>query len=226
MNFYGHSVFAAERENRAGFVLGSMLPDFEGMIGARTAGFREESIRQGVAYHHRTDEAFHSAPVFVGLCARGVTELVARGLPRASARAVAHVGVELLFDAYLLATHGGEPAYLESLEAAAPARLGDAIVWTGSGAIAFEGLRRRLVAWGLPHDYGDPGFVATRLERALAPRPRLALGPEGRAIVEAWIADVSPRVREQAAELERTVREGLARVHEAPGAPSSPAPAP
>lgn len=222
MNFYGHSVYAAERSRSPGFVLGSMLPDFEGMIGCRATGFRDETLRAGVGFHHRTDEVFHSAPVFVGLCARGVTELVSRGLARPSARAAAHVGVELLFDAHLLETHGGEPSYLASLEAAAPDGLGDAIAWTGAGAVAFETLRGRLLSWGLPHDYGDPGFVATRLERALAGRPRLALGPGGRAIVEAWAADVSPLVREQAPELERSVREGLSRVPEAPSPPSAP----
>lgn len=208
MNFYGHAVFAARLSTDRGFVLGSMLPDFEGMSGTRLVATSHDGIRDGVALHHATDSVFHGAPEFLELCSGGLAALTELGIPRATARAVAHVGTELVFDSYLIASHGEEREYVASLESAHPGELGPSMEFTDGGG-RFEALRRRLVEFGVPRAYDDAGFVADRLVNALASRPRLAMRDGERDRVADWVAAARPRILGIAGALERRVADAL-----------------
>src|SRR5262245_38990668 len=91
-----------------------MLPDFASMSRARLAGAEDARIAAGIALHQRTDDAFHGAPTFVALYRDGCQELEAAGLGLGPARAVAHVGTELVLDGLLLDGAAAGP-YLEAL---------------------------------------------------------------------------------------------------------------
>ena len=208
MNFYGHAVFAARLSTDRGYVLGSMLPDFEGMSGTRLLATDHDGIREGVALHHATDSIFHGAPEFLELCSSGLADLTALGIPRATARAVAHVGTELVFDSYLIAEYGEELDYVASLEAANGDELGARMEFADGGG-RFESLRRRLVDFGVPRAYADPGFVADRLVNALAGRPRLAMRDGERDRVAAWVESARPRILETSRSIDRRVGDEL-----------------
>src|SRR5690349_2172388 len=170
MNFFGHAAIARERDADPAHVFGAMLPDFASMARARLVSVEDARIAGAVALHHRTDELFHAHPVFVGMCARAVTDLEAAGVGRGGARAAAHVGIELLLDGVLLDDGVARTAYLGALRTEA------LVTWRdGDAAARFTELHGRLRAWGLPNGYRDPVFVAERIAGALARRPRLAL---------------------------------------------------
>ena len=57
-----------------------------------------EALAAGLRFHHLTDEAFHGSRSFLEFSGQALSYLSRHGLPRGSARAVAHVGVELLLD--------------------------------------------------------------------------------------------------------------------------------
>lgn len=208
MNFYGHAHYASILEAEPGYVLGSMLPDFEGMCGTPLEGVDDEPIARGIALHHATDELFHRAPPFLSLCAEGLASLTERGVPRAAARACAHVGAELVLDGILLAEHGPNAAYERALHAGAVEARGPNLRFRDGGA-RFESLRSRLLVFGVPHRYGDPEFVADRLYDALAKRPRLALARELVPTVADWLREATPRIRDAKGELDRIVSSGL-----------------
>src|SRR5690349_22770486 len=98
VNFFGHAVMAALENDAPAFVLGAMLPDLSSMAGARIERVHDETVAAGVAHHHRIDHAFHACAPFVRLCSSALETLEARGVSRAAARAVGHVGSELLLD--------------------------------------------------------------------------------------------------------------------------------
>ena len=98
MNFFGHSVLAREERDARGFLLGSMLPDFFGMVRARPLALPGGELGDGIAHHLRVDDAFHGAPTFLELVSVTSASLEARGVRRGSARAVGHVGTELVLD--------------------------------------------------------------------------------------------------------------------------------
>jgi len=164
-------------------VLGSMLPDFATMARTRltlSAGREPSALGQGIALHHRTDDVFHGAPVFTTLLQETLEELTASGVARGTARAVAHIGVEMLIDGELIREAGVQGAYIRALEASddlAPS------FREPLGAERFELLRKRLLALGPPHDYRDPEAVLTRLGHVLAGRPRLAIDASARPLV-------------------------------------------
>jgi hypothetical protein len=211
MNFFGHAAVADLTGVGPGAALGSMLPDFAGMLGLRLMGVQDTDVARGVALHHATDEVFHRAPAFVALCADAVAELESRQLDRGSARAVAHVGTELLLDGWLVGQGLGTEAYMAGLAAAGDDGLDGRVLWRDpQGSTRLAWLVRRLRHFGLPHAYADPGFVTERLERALHPRPRLRLAPERLPDVHAWVGDWQPRVHACAAELLHHVHRGVA----------------
>lgn len=183
MNFFGHAHVAIARTDAAPFVLGAMLPDFASMSGARLAPIEHPELAAGVALHHRTDDAFHTAPAFVRLCERWGGELDARGLSWGAARAVAHVGTEMLLDGFLLDDAPTRDAYLRAL-AAIEEPLRSSVRVSGAGAERFPAVLDRIRAHGLPDFYRDPIAVADRLIRILASRPRLAVEPHHRATLE------------------------------------------
>ncbi len=179
MNFYGHAFIAARMRRDAGFVFGAMLPDFEGMARTRVRGVTSDAIVDGVACHHAVDEAFHSAPTFVGSCARSVEMMTARGVPRGPARAVAHVGLELVLDGFIVRTYGPTALYVEALiegrRALGCGELGPIDEPTGA---MLTTLLDRLIAYGPPSPTGDVPVITERLVRMLRDRPRLAIPDE------------------------------------------------
>lgn len=210
MNFIGHATVALWDRGEPLFVLGSMLPDFAGMARTRLAPRTEREtpsdLLAGIALHHRTDDAFHGAPSFVALVSATVDELTRLGVARGSARAVGHVGVELLLDGELLHDPAVEAAYIEALRAGVglEEQFGDA-----PGGSRWELLRQRLLAHGAPHDYRDPESVLARLVLILSRRPRLALDAEAAQIVRATLPGVQRRVTSRSGALLAEVRNRL-----------------
>jgi hypothetical protein len=210
VNFFGHAAVADLQGACAAGALGAMLPDFAGMLGLRIEGVEDEVLARGVALHHVTDDVFHGAPAFLDLCTRAVDDLEAAGVGRGSARAVAHVGTELLLDGWLVESGHGTATYLAALQSAGDDGLERKVRWRGTGGAArLAWLVERLREHGLPHDYGEAAFVTERLERALHRRPRLRLAPEQLPLVERWAAAARPAVRACAADLLDHVRRGV-----------------
>lgn len=103
MNFFGHVVVATWLPDADGrTALGAMLPDLLGIAGLRGVEPRDPEVARGLELHHRTDDVFHASDAFVTLQASLRAALEAGGLQGGPARAVAHVGVELLLDGALL----------------------------------------------------------------------------------------------------------------------------
>jgi hypothetical protein len=193
MNFFGHAAVAGRFETHPAFVLGAMLPDFCSMLGLPSLTPTDGQLGAGVRFHHVTDHAFHDLPVFRGLCRDATAWLDERRVRRGSARAVAHVGVELMLDAelaenaesralYLAALQaGGEPALLRDTPFSAEARerLGRL-----TGTLAERGVAKR----------PENTLVVERLERALMRRPRLLIVPLDLPAVGAWVELFRERV--------------------------------
>ncbi len=194
MNFFGHAAVAAWRSTDPSFVLGSMLPDFATMIRARQPQVGHATLADGVAYHHRTDDAFHDSGVFRELMREAHDQLSTAGLRRGSARAVAHVGVEILLDGVLADAPSARHAYLSAL-ARAPL-LASELEWrTDADAAAFRGLLRALAGRGLSREHTAPTVVALRVERTLSDRPRLAIDPSQLELVAHWASTMMDAVR-------------------------------
>ena len=192
------------------FVLGSMLPDFASMIRARPPRVAHEELARGVAFHHRTDGAFHDSVTFRRLTSGAFVELEAAGVRRSSARAVAHVGTEILLDAELAREPEAREVYYRAVRAADATALGTNIEWRdGAERERFDALVRALTARST--GYAEPGIaeLAWRIERALHARPRLALDAAGAALVQDWVPAALLRVAGTARALLDEVRAGL-----------------
>lgn len=170
-----------------GGVLGAMLPDFEQMSGSGPTAVTSDSVRVGVQFHHATDRAFHGAEVFIAACAEGRTRLTADGVGRGAARALAHIGLELLLDGFLLEQTKVGDAYANALAWFEPE---SHIAPTGNEVARLHALRERLLAVGPPRGYTDPDRVVTTLYRILSHRPRLAPDPRVRPAIVAWAQDI------------------------------------
>ena len=180
MNFVSHAVVASWRATDPAWVFGAMLPDFASMARCRVLGADEPRVSEGLAHHHATDEVFHHARSFIALNDEGVRTLSAHGVRRGPARAVAHVGVELMLDGLLLDDPGIERTYLRAISVDSDS-LG--LRFRGTGGPRFAEFSVRLRAHGLPNAYRTPEGVLTRLEQTLSRRPRLA-----------WTADETPEI--------------------------------
>ena len=210
MNYLGHAAVASWHSRDAAFVLGAMLPDFATMLGTRPPTTRHPGIGAGVRFHYRTDEVFHRSAGFVELTRTAFAWLLTRGLERGRARAVAHVGVELLLDAELSRDEPVRRAYLAAVEGAAPLGLGGHLSWTSPGDPGgFDALRERLLARGVTADESDAALVARRLRRALGTRPRLALDDASEMVARDWVVAGRPDVVARAAALARELAEHL-----------------
>jgi len=214
MNFFGHALIAQRHEAtrgavRAEFVLGSMLPDFASMLRVRPPRATRGALVAGLHFHHLTDEAFHGSQSFLEFSGQASSYLRSRGLPRGSARAVAHVGVELLLDA-ALATNSANEAYLCALECALTERVADHIEWQSSdGKARFTQLCRSLVGRGAVGTDTPPELVAQRLRNILADRPRLALDDAGQSVVRDWAMTARPVIMSHAPQLLLEVEQRL-----------------
>ena len=188
MNFFGHAVMAVFENDAPRFVLGAMLPDLSSMAGARIAHVHDEQVAAGVAHHHRIDHAFHACAPFVRMCTSALETLEARGVSRAAARAVAHVGSELLLDGALSTRDDALRAYTHALRDALTDRVSDQVVFReGTSSADMHTLLARLAQAPLPGAYRDPAFVHARLRTILAHRPRLALQPHEHEPVQLWL---------------------------------------
>lgn len=179
MNVLGHA-YVAERARPGddAYTLGAVLPDLASIAGVRlvlgagtSAPAVSSAIAEGVACHHAADATFHSLASFRTGVAAMRRELLDAGLPTGPARAVAHVGYELLLDGTLVGT-ATEHAYRRALAHAAGAA--EAIAPAHRvGWLAFVdriGASRRA-----PIRYDDVEWVADRLVAILRHRPRLRL---------------------------------------------------
>jgi hypothetical protein len=210
VNYLGHAAVASWRSRESAFVLGAMLPDFATMIGARPPTTAHAGLEAGMRFHHRTDEVFHRSAAFVELTRAAFAWLLARGVERGQARAVAHVGVELLLDAELTRDEPVRRAYLAAVESATPHGLGGHLSWTSPRDPAgFEALRERLLARGVIAGEADAASVGRRLRQALGSRPRLALDDAAEVIARDWVVAARRDVAERAGALARELAERL-----------------
>jgi hypothetical protein len=211
VNFFGHAVVASWEAKAAGVVLGSMLPDFATMSETRLVAVDHPELSVGVALHHRTDRVFHGAPHFVALCREAVQTLLARGLGRGRAQAVGHLGVELLLDGWLVDRREAREAYAAALRCGRDEDLGGRIRWLDEeGGARWRSLHRRLERHGPPEDYRDPTVVASRVERILRRRRRLALDTPSAYLTARYLPELQRAVHARAALLIAELRRGLA----------------
>ena len=209
MNFFGHAVLAAERDPDPCFVFGAMLPDFMNMAGIRSFEVIDCRIARGIRFHHTVDDAFHGAASVRQLMARARRELIELSVPKGPARAVAHVGVELMLDGALAEHAEDKQAYLAALNAD---RELPGILWDNPGDCSkMLRLLERLTA---DHGSGiltdDPARLLARLRVVLAPRPRLALTDPHIPAVKAWLRESTAIVRDKKPTILAEVRARLA----------------
>lgn len=210
MNFFAHAVVASWHSDNARFVLGAMLPDLVGMAGVRLHSASDTEVQRGIDLHYATDAAFHAAPIFTGFCAEAVAHLTELGVERGTARAVAHVGVELTLDGVLSTDTERRALYAAALDVAVSGGLDGKLAITPA-----EDLPRltaglgRLARAPIPEAYADPSVVADRLRMILAPRPRLAMRASDFEPVRDWATAVQPKVAARSSELLDQVRRGI-----------------
>lgn len=172
--------------------LGAALPDLGAMGRFRLMGDTPDpDVTAGIALHHATDDAFHRHPTFTTTMARLRTVLAADGVGRGPARAVAHVGPELMIDGSLLdhlEVAGAIEAAFAEIAPLGPAL--EPLVETATEAWAAH--LSKVPEWGLPTDYADPHAVARRLHRILSRRPRLQLDAEHIVAIGDRLADEQP----------------------------------
>ena len=209
MNFFGHLVAASWirpstitplRGSAGGFGLGAMLPDLLPMCGATLAEPLDPDIEAGIAFHHRTDAAFHDRPAFVELTREARAWLMEHGVARGPALGAAHVGIELLLDGALAMdeTDHFEATMLTPVQWRSPI-----------DAARFSQLTHGLLAAGVPGSYGDPQAVAVRLVRILGRRPRLRLDDAGEHTMQRFTDRFAPRVRDDAPKILDELRSAL-----------------
>jgi hypothetical protein len=177
-----------------------MLPDLLPMCGARPAQPLHPAVAAGIAFHHRTDAAFHATAAFVELTREARAWLLDHAVARGPALGAAHVGIELLLDGMLAAEDDGRFA--------AALRIG--MQWhSPADAARFSQLTHGLLAAGVPGSYADPHAVATRLVRILGRRPRLRLDDAGEAAMQRFAEGFAPRVRADTPDILAQLRAGL-----------------
>jgi hypothetical protein len=210
VNYLGHAAVATWRRPDPAFVLGAMLPDFAAMIGARAPATSHGDLEAGMRFHYRTDEVFHRSTAFVELTRSAFRWLTAHGMERGRARAIAHVGVELLLGAALYPAAPVRRAYVGALQGAAGPHLGRHLEWAApEERLGFENLRVRLLARSLTLDDLAPEVTAQRLRRALSGRPRLALDDAAERVACDWVRVARPSVVAEAPALARELAERL-----------------
>jgi len=179
LNFFAHSVVACWSSEEPLFILGSMLPDLAAMLGLRLGEVRDPELKAGIDCHIATDAVFHGTAHFVQHCQVCVEDLVHRGVGRGTARAVAHVGFELVLDGWLCQ----QPSALQGYARALQFSQDSPSAWVDALALSDEQRQRllhgtaQLTSAPIPQRYRDPLFVADRMEFILRRRPRLAMQP-------------------------------------------------
>jgi len=205
VNVAGHVAVAMRlHPARPQIWLGAALPDLAAMGRHRLLGsIDNHDVTRGIQLHHRTDEAFHRHLLFTEPMARLRQVLAVDGVSRGPARAVAHVGPELLLDGELLA---------ESIVDSSVKSAFDEIVSLGSTLATLVAVDKQadwlrhlaqVPEWGLPDDYDDPTSVAIRLHRILDRRPRLAFD-------QALVSPIASRLAAEQTEIVATSEELVA----------------
>ena len=180
------------------------------MLGTRPPAVDDDTVTEGVAFHHETDRVFHDAPTFRRLQLEARRTLREMGLPRPSALAVGHIGVEILLDATLADDEGAVRAYLDALSLARDAELARRVGWTDESLhSAFAALSEALFTRGVTPATRSVERSAFRVARALEARPRLRLTDSGTTLVREWAAAAEPRVAAASGALVQEIRDGL-----------------
>jgi hypothetical protein len=186
MNFFSHAAVARHFSEAPEFVLGAMLPDFVSMLGVRMAAVTHATLASGVRFHHVTDHVFHELPEFHALSHDAHAELRERGLARGPARAVAHVGIEILLDTTLGQSASAQAAYRSGLEAGRRPDLVASVGLPAKDRERLADLLETLVRRGVVLDTSS-GIIVERIKRTLVRRPRLALGDDDLPRVLDWV---------------------------------------
>ncbi len=217
MNFFGHAALATSHfeaelpsssgEELAKLCLGAMLPDFLGMLRLGRPNVQDGALARGVAFHHRTDDAFHDLPAFLRLSRAAFAWLTARGLLRGPARAVAHIGVEMLLDEPLAEDARARAAYRAAL---ALPLAGLLELPLASDLARLSELQAALLQRASGSRNPSPELVAERIRRTLAGRPRLETDDAGQALLGEWAARTRPLVFAEAPEILASLRLRLA----------------
>jgi len=167
-------------------------------------------LAAGVAFHHETDRVFHDAPTFKRLQLDARRMLREMGVPRPSALAVGHIGVEILLDGVLAEDAGAVSAYLEALSQARSEETARSIAWSDEAlGEHFAVLSSTLLDRGVTPATRSVERAAFRVTRALASRPRLRLTDAGAEIVRQWSVLSESVVAAAAGELIAELRRGL-----------------
>jgi hypothetical protein len=208
MNFFGHAALATQHfesscptlspAELARLCAGAMLPDFLGMLRLGRPSVQDPLVARGIAFHHRSDEAFHDLPPFLRLSRAAFTWLTDRGLPRGPSRAVAHVGIEMLLDEPLAEEPRARAAYRSAL--ALPL---DGLLELGTSheLSRLTALRAALLERAHGARNPSPELVAERIRRTLAGRPRLETDDTGQALLGEWVTHARPLVFAEAPEI-------------------------
>jgi hypothetical protein len=217
MNFFGHAALAAshfsEQQPPLGadllptLCLGAMLPDFIGMLRLGRPTIHDATLATGVAFHHGTDEVFHELPGFQRLSRQAFAWLSQQHMPRGPARAVAHMGIEMLLDEVMADVASARDAYRAALQVPLAPLLDFASVADGERLAA---LQQALLTRSASQLRPPAALVAERIRRSLAGRPRLALDDAGQALLGGWVTATRPLVTAEAPEVFATLRTRLA----------------
>lgn len=194
MNLLAHThVALVSGHDAPDYLLGAVLPDLASMARARIDRSRlPEPVARGVRCHVRSDAAFHVHPGFVQGAAAIRRDLAEGGVAAGPARAVGHVGWELLLDGRFVGSpvHGAHRRALEhGDQALAAVAEPDRPRWVGF-------LAQRDRAADLHYD--EPQWVAERLLWILARRPRLGFPAEQLPIVSEVLERHAARVADVA----------------------------
>jgi hypothetical protein len=209
MNFFGHAVLAAWKCPDSGFVLGAMVPDFAAMLRVRPPRGLAPAVARGIDFHHASDHVFHELEDFRVLVQAGVAQLTEQRVRRGSARAAAHVGVELMLDAHWASEPEPRQAYAAALGHGASTTQ-SSLAWSGAEEGArFETLRRLLLERDRPAYWADTQQIVQRLERTLRGRPRLELQASDEPVLLRWVEQTRATVSERAPYLRAALRAAL-----------------
>lgn len=214
MNFFGHAVVAAGHFGAEQLApeldrlcAGAMLPDFWSMLRLRRPRVLDASVARGVAFHHATDEVFHELVAFQRLSREAFSWLSERNLPRGPARAVAHIGIEMLLDEVMAREAGAQDAYRAALRVPLAPLLDFADT---AHAERLTKLQATLLERAALLVAPSAELLAERIARTLAGRPRLAVETQGHQLLGSWVTYTRPRVEAEAPEVLATLRARLA----------------
>jgi hypothetical protein len=172
------------------------------MGGFRLTGSSDNAdVTAGIAAHHETDRLFHGHQWFLDLNRDIRAELVGLGVGRGPARAVAHVGVELLLDGHLLAQSAG--AEMNRTAFGVLDQIGSDVASLVEAEDQDNWLRHldKFTNRRTPIDLGDPEAVAERLWMILSRRPRLQLDSNHVDLVTRSLQAVKPHIDATAEDL-------------------------